>query len=153
MGFKNNKINFNFPKPLKTNLNANELLEKNPVGYEVSDIAKQHLESHFNDYLQHKKYDKNYPIFATEIRPSRCSWRNDGISPCLTAKMGTGGNNVPVIFPEKRKLTVRECLRLQGFPESFKIKENYSQSYKQIGNSVTVPVLKLIAKEMKSVLN
>ena len=49
---------------------------------------------------------------------------------------------------ENRKLTVRECLRLQGFPESYKMKDNYSQSYKQIGNSVTVPVIKLIAKEM-----
>lgn len=62
--------------------------------------------------------------------------------------MGTGGNNVPVLATENRKLTVRECLRLQGFPESYKMKDNYSQSYKQIGNSVTVPVIKLIAKEM-----
>lgn len=62
--------------------------------------------------------------------------------------MGTGGNNVPVVVNESRKLTTRECLRLQGFPEEFKIKENYSQSYKQIGNSVTVPVIKLLGKEM-----
>ena len=62
--------------------------------------------------------------------------------------MGTGGNNVPVLATENRKLTVRECLRLQGFPESYKMKDNYSQSYEQIGNSVTVPVIKLIAKEM-----
>ena len=62
--------------------------------------------------------------------------------------MGTGGNNVPVLATENRKLTIRECLRLQGFPESYKMKDNYSQSYKQIGNSVTVPVIKLIAKEM-----
>ena len=103
--------------------------------------------------LSYKKVNEDYPIFATEIRPSRCSIRNDGNSPCLTAKMGTGGNNVPVLVKENRKLTVRECLRLQGFPEDYKIRDNYSQSYKQIGNSVTVPVVTLIAEEMIKYLN
>ena len=67
--------------------------------------------------------------------------------------MGTGGNNVPVLVTENRKLTTRECLRLQGFPEDYEIKENYSQSYKQIGNSVTVPVIRLLGQEMIKYLN
>jgi len=40
-----------------------------------------------------------------------------------------------------RKLTTRECLRIQGFPDSFWIEPNKAQSYKQIGNSVSLPVL------------
>lgn len=148
VGFKNNISSFAFPNPIFSESNINELLERDVKGHDLSETASNHLENHLKDYLEKKNINDKYPIFATEIRPSRCSFRNDGCSPCLTAKMGTGGNNVPVLATENRKLTVRECLRLQGFPESYKMKDNYSQSYKQIGNSVTVPVIKLIAKEM-----
>ena len=128
-------------------------MEEDVENHELSGIAADHLKKHYEEFLKNKKVNDDYPLFATEIRPSRCSMRNDGNSPCLTAKMGTGGNNVPVLVKENRKLTVRECLRLQGFPEDYKIRDNYSQSYKQIGNSVTVPVVTLIAKEMIKFLN
>jgi len=62
--------------------------------------------------------------------------------------MGTGGNNVPIVVSENRKLTVRECLRFQGFPEDFKIQDNYSQSYKQVGNTVSIPVVSHLANEI-----
>jgi DNA (cytosine-5)-methyltransferase 1 len=75
-----------------------------------------------------------------------------GVVPTLTANMGMGGHNVPIIRDESgiRKMTPRECARAQGFPESF-IFPDYipdSQKYKQIGNSVTVPVLKRIAESI-----
>ncbi len=47
-----------------------------------------------------------------------------------------------------RKLTPRECARLQGFPETFKIAENRNIAYKQFGDSVSVPVLKAIFAEI-----
>ena len=87
-------------------------------------------------------------LIANNIRPSKVSFSSKGISPCLTAKMGTGGNNVPVIEKWNRKLTEKECLMLMGFPNEFKIKENYSQSYKQIGNSVVVPIIEDIASNL-----
>ena len=62
--------------------------------------------------------------------------------------MGTGGNNVPVIVNLQRKLTTHECLKIQGYPDDFKIKSNNSQSYKQIGNSVSVPVVTALADEI-----
>ena len=148
VGFKKNINHFNFPTPQYSKSNINEILEKNVQGHNISETASKHLKKHYKIFAEKKKINDNYPIFATEIRPSRCSIRNDGYVPCLTAKMGTGGNNVPVLVNENRKLTVRECLRLQGFPESYKIKDNYSQSYKQIGNSVTVPVIRLIGQEI-----
>lgn len=54
--------------------------------------------------------------------------------------------------PEKnpRKLTPRECARLQGFPEKFIIPVSDTQAYKQFGNSVAVPVIRAIAKKMVS---
>ena len=47
-----------------------------------------------------------------------------------------------------RKLTPRECARLQGFPEEFIIPVSDAQAYKQFGNSVAVPVIRAIAKEI-----
>ena len=153
IGFREEVSEFNFPPPLKDKTNVKNILDKDVKGHNLSEIAKSHLRKHYNKLLSKKKVMKENPLFATEIRPSRCVFRNDGYSPCLTAKMGTGGNNVPVLVTKERKLTVRECLRIQGFPNTFLIKENNSQSYKQIGNSVSVPVIKAIAKEIINKLN
>lgn len=80
-----------------------------------------------------------------------------GVCPTLTANMGTGGHNVPLIIDHKdiRKLTPRECLRFQGFPNSFRIPEELPKSalYKQAGNSVSVPVIKAISSNIKDALD
>jgi DNA (cytosine-5)-methyltransferase 1 len=88
---------------------------------------------------------------AYEIRPSRCQFKANGVAPTLTAKMGTGGNNVPVVVELHRKLTEKECLKLMGFPDSYKIGKG-SQAYKQIGNSVVVPVITIIAHNLVAIL-
>jgi DNA (cytosine-5)-methyltransferase 1 len=79
-----------------------------------------------------------------------------GVVPTLTANMGLGGHNVPIIKNHKgiRKLTPKETFMLQGFPKSFKLPENLADSklYHQAGNSVVVPVIERIAIEMKKVL-
>ena len=78
------------------------------------------------------------------------------LCPTLTANMGTGGHNVPIILDTQgyRKLTPRECLRFQGYPESYKLPQiSDSHLYKQIGNSVTVPVIKAIMCEILSHLS
>ena len=102
--------------------------------------------------MKSNRYNKSHKVIASEIRKSKCNFRCDGISPCLTAKMGTGGNNIPVIVDQNRKLTERECLRIMGFPEDYYIKPYDYQSYKQIGNSVVVPVIREIAIELKKYL-
>ena len=115
--------------------------------YKISDICENNIQKHINKIKEKKsKY-----TLAYEIRPSRCQFKTDGISPCLTAKMGTGGNNVPVVVELKRKLTEKECLKLMGYPEDYKI-GNGSQAYKQIGNSVVVPVLEQISKSLVNIL-
>ena len=74
------------------------------------------------------------------------------VCPTLMAHMGTGGHNVPLIKDAYgiRKLTPIECARFQGFPDNFKLPNNISDChlYKQLGNSVSVPVVKRIAKKM-----
>ena len=51
-----------------------------------------------------------------------------------------------------RKMTPREWARLQGFPEDFKLPCSNTQTYKQLANSVPIPVIEAIAKQMKEVL-
>lgn len=82
----------------------------------------------------------------------------NGVVPTLTANMGTGGHNVPLILTdtgEIRKLTPKETFNVQGYPKSFKIPKNVSngQLYKQAGNSVVVPVIKRIATNIAKALN
>ena len=62
--------------------------------------------------------------------------------------MGTGGNNVPYLVNQDRFFTLDECLLLQGFPKNFKLTNNYTEALKQIGNSVTINVVKKIAQKL-----
>ena len=82
-------------------------------------------------------------MYVRENKSSEC--------PTLTANMGEGGHNVPIILDDKgiRKLTPRECFNFQGFPTSYKL-PNLSDSnlYKLVGNAVSVPVVKLIANRI-----
>lgn len=81
-------------------------------------------------------------VYVRENKSNEC--------PTLTANMGTGGHNVPLIKDGLgiRKLTPRECLNFQGFPKSFNFPDDMpvSQRYKQAGNAVTVSLIAKIAK-------
>jgi DNA (cytosine-5)-methyltransferase 1 len=79
-----------------------------------------------------------------------------GLCPTLTANMGTGGHNVPLVKTSSgviRKLTPQECFNLMGFP-NFKFKAGLPDSayYKQAGNAVVVPVIKAIANQIAKAL-
>jgi len=79
-------------------------------------------------------------------------WRQDGNSPAIMAMMrdtwkeNFTGQNPPIIHKDYkiRRLTPRECFRLQDFPDTFKFVVSDSQLYKQAGNSITVRVLEKI---------
>lgn len=78
------------------------------------------------------------------------------LSPTLTANMGTGGHNVPLVITNYgiRKLTPKECFNLQGFPQDFKLPNiSTAQLYKQAGNSVCVTVIERIAKNIFDIIN
>lgn len=61
-------------------------------------------------------------------------------------------NNALLLDFGIRKLTPRECLRLQGFPDSFKIEVSDTQMYKQAGNAMSVNVLEMIFRQIKNIL-
>ncbi len=86
-------------------------------------------------------------VYVRENKSNEC--------PTLTANMGSGGHNVPLILDTIgiRKLTPRECFNLQGFPSSY-VLPNLSDSnlYKLAGNAVSVPVVNLIANRIIQLL-
>lgn len=71
---------------------------------------------------------------------------NQDIVPTLSAKMGTGGNNVPLLGV--RRLTPTECERLQGFPDGWTSGQSDTNRYKQLGNAVAVPVAEWIGRRI-----
>jgi DNA (cytosine-5)-methyltransferase 1 len=87
-------------------------------------------------------------VYVRENKSSVC--------PTLTANMGTGGHNVPLILTDKgiRKLSPKECLNFQGFPDTYKFPTDIPASacYKQAGNSVVVPLIQKVCKEICTVI-
>ena len=144
VGFKDEKMyeEFNFPESLKNRLNFRDFLDKN--------VEEKY---YYNNKPLHKYLIKYNLSFDTVYQWRRTYLRENkkGVVPTLTANMGSGGHNVPIIRDEKgiRKLTPRECFRFQGFPDSFKL-PNIPDSYlyHQAGNSVPVPVVELIASNI-----
>ncbi|MFA6081214.1 MAG: DNA (cytosine-5-)-methyltransferase [Patescibacteria group bacterium] len=145
VGFKSKKHleKFHFPNPTPLTKNVKNILEDNvdkQFYYEGKPL--------FNKIKNHISEGGVYQWRRIYVRENK-----RGVIPTLTANMGMGGHNVPIIKDKNgiRKLTPRECARAQGYPDSFKLPDNLSMShlYKQIGNSVTVPVIKAIAENIK----
>lgn len=72
----------------------------------------------------------------------------DGVSRTISARYYKDGSEILIKQRGKnpRRLTPRECARLQGFPEDFKIPVSDTQAYRQFGNSVVVPLMENVAK-------
>ena len=73
-----------------------------------------------------------------------------GVINTLPARMGTGGNNMPMLSDQSgvRRLTPIECERLQGFPDDWTAGQSDSARYKQMGNAVAVPVVEWIIQNI-----
>ena len=115
-------------------------------------------------YYYRKGVQPFYDKLAEDVlsQESVYQWRRqyvrenkNGVVPTLTANMGTGGHNVPIILTKNgiRKLTPRETFNVQGFPKDFKLPNiSNGQLYKQAGNSVVVPLIKRIANRIANAL-
>ena len=148
VGFKNKNYSekFKFPGPVKLTVRVTDLLEKKvPEKYYYNGKP---LFPKLKKFI--KEEGKVYQWRRQYVRENK-----SGVCPTLTANMGMGGHNVPLVKDHKgiRKLTPLECARIQGFPKEYKL-PNISDSalYKQFGNSVSVPVIEAIAKQMKKVM-
>jgi DNA (cytosine-5)-methyltransferase 1 len=138
--------NFEWPEKIERILSVRDILE-NP-----KDVNSKY---YYNDKPLFENL-KDYEFeegFVYQWRRKYIRKNMSGVCPTLTANMGMGGHNVPLVKDSRgiRKLTPRECARLQGFPDSYKL-PNLADShlYKQFGNSVTVPVVERIARSILS---
>lgn len=109
----------------------------------------------------HKKWDEMMAYMDDRHRIYRftdwgISRGRDGICPTLLAAMGSPYERIPFFYDDYsvRKITQLEAARLQGFPDSFiwPMKRTPKQVYKQIGNSVCVPIVKEIADNIMEAL-
>ncbi len=142
---------FNFDFPETQMLNLSEIIGKTEVD------KKYYYSDRFKDYTKieaeiTKTIEENvlYQYRRYYVRENKSN-----VSPCLTANMGSGGHNVPLLRDSKgiRKLTPRECFSLQGFPESYKLPSIADSGlYKLAGNAVSLPVVQLIADRLVSIL-
>jgi DNA (cytosine-5)-methyltransferase 1 len=110
-------------------------------------------ENRYFKMIKREKSDRGNVRHLYQLRKYFVRLKEPNLCPTLTANMGLGGHNVPFVWDSKglRKLTEKECLRLQGFPASFRFPREISskQIYTQIGNAVAPPVAKLLARAIK----
>lgn len=121
------------------------LEEKVNEKYTLSDKLWSFLQAHAN---KHKNKGNGFGFGL--INPNL-----DKTTRTITARYYKDGSEILIKQENKnpRKLTPRECARLMGYPEEFKIVVSDTQAYKQFGNSVVVPVIELFSKILTDALN
>ncbi|EOA07023.1 Type II restriction modification system cytosine-5 DNA methyltransferase [Mycoplasma yeatsii 13926] len=151
VGFKDEETwnKFEFPDPEKLTKFIPDMLEKENVNDEFYYSNDKNV---FYKTLEESMIKTNviYQWRRKYVRENKSN-----VCPTLTANMGTGGHNVPLIKTQFgiRKLTPRECFNFQGYPKDFILpKLAKSHLYKQAGNSVVVPVINKIAQNILKAL-
>jgi|TARA_B110000003_G_scaffold110488_1_gene113117 DNA (cytosine-5)-methyltransferase 1 len=140
---------FSFPEKEILSKNISTIIHKEKVDEKYYYREDKYMFEELNKSIT--KTDTVYQWRRQYVRENKSK-----VCPTLTANMGTGGHNVPLIktIHGIRKLTPKECFLFQGFPKNYKFpKISNGQLYKQAGNSVSVPVLHQISKNIMTVLN
>ena len=145
---KYDKFNFDFPEQEQGKIC--DMLEENindkyyyTNRFKVYDEIKKGITKHITDNILYQ-----YRRFYVRENKSNCC-------PTLTANMGGGGHNVPLLKDDTgiRKLTPRECFNLQGFPSDYKLPNICDSAlYKLAGNAVSVPVVSLIVNKLIEII-
>lgn len=143
VGFRNSiyhgKESFEFPEPSEAKFAIKSILEDHVD-------EKYTLTNRLWNYLQgyaekHKLKGNGFGFGLTDL---------NGISRTMSARYYKDG--AEILIPQKgknpRRLTPRECARLQGFPDKFIIPVSDNQAYKQFGNSVVSPLIQAVGKNI-----
>ena len=143
VGFKKSvfkeKETFEFPKPPNTELAIREILEKRvDPKYTLSDKLWNYLQEYKK---KHQAKGNGFGFGLTDL---------NGVSRTLSARYYKDG--AEILIPQRgknpRRLTPRECARIQGFPDEFIIPVSNNQAYKQFGNSVAMPLIQAVGKNI-----
>lgn len=137
--FRDKPNNFDFPKFEGEARVLREILEENvPANYTISDRLWQ---GHLDRTTRNLNRGTGFVAHLADL---------DKPTKTLVARYGKDGKEC--LIPQKnrnpRKLTPRECARLQGFPENFILPISDAAAYRQFGNSVAVPVVEAIAMQL-----
>lgn len=138
-------FSFEYPRPTYQKTKLGDILEKNvDEKYTISDKL---YEGHLRRKQQHIAKGNGFGFCLFN--------ENSPYTNTISARYYKDGSEILIEQKNKnpRKLTPRECARLQGFPECFIIPVSDTQAYKQFGNSVAVPVVRAIAKQIVKTLN
>lgn len=156
---KLNSSNFKFPNPTNDKVCLENILENEPENAKVIER---------DDINIYKKYEVKKSLFGDiELlnKPIQIGKVNKGgqgeriyhpLGHAITLSAYGGGvgskTGLYLIKNKIRKLSPRECARIQGFPDTFVINKTNSQAYKQFGNSVSINVLQNIILEIEKIL-
>lgn len=146
--YKKNLVKFRFPEQIPLTRTAFDLYDK-----------ERQADKYYMD--GHRMWDRMMEYMTNRKRVYRftdwgLSRGMEGICPTLLAAMGSRFERIPFFYDDYsvRLMTPRECARLQGFPEDYILPEQHEkQVYKQIGNSVCVPIINRIAENIVKSLN
>ena len=141
--------NYLHPEPIELTRTSAHIIHRDKKQNDIYYYNGTGLYPHLMEHMRDRS--AIYRITDNEVR-----WTKNKMCPTLTANMGTFPDRVPVVWDGYgiRKLTLRECLDFQGFPPDFYFPNSITidDAYKQIGNSVCVPVIRRIAENIKKLL-
>jgi DNA (cytosine-5)-methyltransferase 1 len=139
VGFRDPEIGFDFPNVPDRKPRMRDILEENvPDKYTLTD----HLWEYLRNYAEKHRLKGNGFGYGLVDIDNHCR--------TLSARYFKDGSEIliPQAGKNPRRLTPRECARLQGYPDSFVIPVSDTQAYKQFGNSVAVPLVEILAKQV-----
>lgn len=142
-----NPRDFSFPEPPNHKPKFSEILEANPNSrYTITDNLWRYLRAYAK---KHREKGNGFGYNLTDL---------NGVARTLSARYYKDGSEI--LIPQQegenpRRLTMKECRRLMGYPETYRIEGigvSDTQLYRQFGNSVVVPVVQAVAKSMVTYL-
>ncbi len=138
------KFDFDNVKLPEASNKLKTILEKNP---DPKYTLSAHLWGYLQDYAKkHKEKGNGFGFGLADL---------NGITRTMSARYYKDGAEILIPQPNKtpRRLTIREAARLQGYPDTFIVdKVSMNQAYKQFGNSVVVPLIEAVGKEIIKIM-
>ena len=151
---------FTFPQPPNTSVSLFDILEQNPTNAKV--IKRDDIEI-YKEYIPQKSLFEEITLLNKPIQIGKVNKGGQGeriyhpLGHAITLSAYGGGigskTGLYLIDGEIRKLSPRECARIQGFPDDFIFNKTITQAYKQFGNSVSINVLQSILFEIIKIIN
>jgi DNA (cytosine-5)-methyltransferase 1 len=146
--------NFKYPQPFALTKHVEDfLLEDESL---VQNLYVSRADTYMNNTIDNKYSNKSIRLgIVNKGGQGERIYSIKGIAITLSSYGGgvfakTGGY---LINGKTRKLHIRECARIMGYPDTYKLAHSNNQAYKQLGNSVVIDVLQLIAVEISKVIN